>query len=207
MNLLLRYVRERIQNLPKILALLRTVGNNQPRFFSSTPCGKKAMTPRSSRASGPRSWNIGEASESSIVAARLYAASAARLSALSSILCSTCLRPTCCKVTKTLDVNVLGISGTKVQWGYSHDQDSLASTALNCRCSTLGLFVRIRANARLRWHGPAVIIIGAQIFILGTKPYTPLPFLTTSTPRGLSIRGFGALAAVRSHFELQTIWV
>jgi hypothetical protein len=46
-------------------------GNNQSMFSSLTPCGKKAMTPRSSRASGPSSRNIGEASESSIVAARL----------------------------------------------------------------------------------------------------------------------------------------
>ena len=48
-----------------------SMGNNQSRLFSSMPCGGKATTSRSPRASGPSSLNIGEASESSIVCARL----------------------------------------------------------------------------------------------------------------------------------------
>ena len=49
---LFRYVKERRQNLSKTFFLLGMVGNNQSRLFSSTPCGKKAMTSRSSRALG-----------------------------------------------------------------------------------------------------------------------------------------------------------
>ena len=77
MNPLLRYVRERMQNLSKMRAIFEMVENNQSRLFSSTPWGKNAATPRSPRTSGPSSRNMEEASESSIAAARL-------------LLCSVC---------------------------------------------------------------------------------------------------------------------
>ena len=46
-------------------------GNSQLMFSSLTLCEKEATTPRSPRASGPSSRNIGEASEISIVVTRL----------------------------------------------------------------------------------------------------------------------------------------
>ena len=71
MKWLLRYVKERAQNLSKMLVLLEMVGNNQSKWFSLIPCGKNATTPRTSRAMGSRLRNVGEASESSMVASRL----------------------------------------------------------------------------------------------------------------------------------------
>lgn len=43
----------RAQNPPKTLPPLEAVGNDRSRPFSSIPCGKKAATLRSARASGP----------------------------------------------------------------------------------------------------------------------------------------------------------
>ena len=80
MNPSLRYVKERAQNLSRMRPTSWMVGNNQSRLFSSIPCGKKATTSISSRALGESLWgpeegvswrNVGEASESSIVAARI----------------------------------------------------------------------------------------------------------------------------------------
>ena len=70
MDPLYRYVKERTQNLSKMFFLSGMVGNSQSRFFLSTPWGK-AMTPMSSRASGPSSRNIKEDSETSMAEARL----------------------------------------------------------------------------------------------------------------------------------------
>ena len=52
MKPLLRYVKERMQNLLKMFFLSEVVGNNQSRLFSSTPCVKKATTSSSSLALG-----------------------------------------------------------------------------------------------------------------------------------------------------------
>ena len=100
MKPLLRYVKERIQNLLMMFFLLEMVGNNQSRLFSSTPCGKKATASSNSLALGARvrvmSWlniegttyfrgdregegkgegvslrNVSEESESSIAVAKL----------------------------------------------------------------------------------------------------------------------------------------
>jgi hypothetical protein len=67
----LRCVRERTQNLLRMVFLSEMAGKSQSRFFPSTPQGKKAITPRRSRASEPSLRNVGEVSESSIVAAKL----------------------------------------------------------------------------------------------------------------------------------------
>ena len=82
MNQLLRYVKENMQNLSKTPFPLGIVGNSQSRLSSLTPYGKKAAASGSAQASGPSSWNKGEARESSIVAARL----------LSCSVCSTLVR-------------------------------------------------------------------------------------------------------------------
>ena len=66
-----RYVRERAQNASSMFKTLGMVENSQLVFFSLAPCGKKAATSRSGRASGPSFLNIGEARDSSIVVARL----------------------------------------------------------------------------------------------------------------------------------------
>ena len=58
---LLRYVRERAQNLSKMPFLSEIEGNNQSGSFSSTPCGKKATTPMTSPALGSRFRIVGEA--------------------------------------------------------------------------------------------------------------------------------------------------
>ena len=49
-----------MQILSKMLILFETVGNNQSRLPSSTPCGKNVTTTGSARASEPSSWNRGE---------------------------------------------------------------------------------------------------------------------------------------------------
>src|SRR5882757_356044 len=61
-----------MQNLSMMLLLFETVGNNQSRFVSLAPRGKKAMTPRRSRALDPSWRNVGEASKSPTAAVRLW---------------------------------------------------------------------------------------------------------------------------------------
>ena len=63
-----------MQNLFNVFGPSEIVGNNYSVSFSPTPCGKKVAAPMSSRPSRPSSREIGEASESSIVAARLRSA-------------------------------------------------------------------------------------------------------------------------------------
>jgi hypothetical protein len=62
---------ERVQRLSKVAVGSEKVENNQSVLLSLTDCGKKAMTPRGSRASGPMSLNMEKAREISIVEARL----------------------------------------------------------------------------------------------------------------------------------------
>ena len=71
MKLLLRCVKERVQNLSKTVFLSEIVGSNQLRLSLVILCGKNATTPRSSRALGPSLRNVGEVGESSMAASRL----------------------------------------------------------------------------------------------------------------------------------------
>jgi hypothetical protein len=68
---LLRNVKKSMQNMSKRFCLSEMVGKSLLMLFSLMPWGKKAITPRRSDVLGLRLRNVGEASESPIVVARL----------------------------------------------------------------------------------------------------------------------------------------